>query len=138
MEKKIGISQGVHYFFLGMGFVASSAAIGNVVTVEMTFKEWLRHGVPGNGGLGNQRKTIEKHGKTMEKIKGHPILSVDLLVDIPIHGGSYSWIGMNTYVVNGIHMDMLFSKWLTYPLVMRNGLLESPPFIDDFTSNLHL
>lgn len=31
----------VHYFFLGMGAVASSAAIGNVVTVEMTFEEWL-------------------------------------------------------------------------------------------------
>jgi hypothetical protein len=36
------MSQGVHYFFLGMGAVASSAAIGNVVTVEMTFEEWLR------------------------------------------------------------------------------------------------
>ena len=35
------ITLGVHYFFLGMGAVASTAAIGNVVTVEMTFEEWL-------------------------------------------------------------------------------------------------
>ncbi|CAK9115442.1 unnamed protein product [Durusdinium trenchii] len=31
----------VHYFFLGMGAIASSAAIGNVVTVEMTFEKQL-------------------------------------------------------------------------------------------------
>merc|ERR1712129_78876 len=32
---------GAHYFFLGMGTIASSAAIGNVVTVEHTFEEFL-------------------------------------------------------------------------------------------------
>ena len=42
--------RGVHYFFLGMGAVASTAAIGNVVTVEMTFEEWLRLGRSPNEG----------------------------------------------------------------------------------------
>lgn len=35
------IREQVEYFFLGMGTIASSAAIGNVVTVEITFEELL-------------------------------------------------------------------------------------------------
>ncbi|CAE7754490.1 unnamed protein product [Symbiodinium pilosum] len=36
----------VHYLFLGMGIVASTAAINNVITVERTFAESLKHFEP--------------------------------------------------------------------------------------------
>jgi len=36
------IQEQVHYFFLGVGSIASSAAIGNVVTVELTFHDLLK------------------------------------------------------------------------------------------------
>lgn len=62
--------RGVHYFFLGMGAVASTAAIGNVVTVEMTFEEWLRLGRSPNEGqetLGKPWEIREKHRKIVGK-----------------------------------------------------------------------
>lgn len=44
--KVYSMREQVHFFFLGMGTIASSAAIGNVITVEMTFHDLLHSFLP--------------------------------------------------------------------------------------------